>query len=149
MIDHTSFGEQLLEPIKARKIRLNVRERGCALVSEHELNFSKLHRLKSRCGLEPIAEARERRRRHRFEDVHLRYERFHDRAGALERMNRGEQIAGGEIALYFLELMQQLLEPEFVRLMDDDEKHLVVLGRARARVLKREQLLQIEIVRVS
>ena len=59
VIDHGSFAEQLLKPIVARKIRFNVRKRGRALVSEYELNFSKLHRLKSRRGLEPVAEARE------------------------------------------------------------------------------------------
>ena len=60
-------------------------------------------------------------------------------------MDRAEKIAGGEISLYFLELMQQLLEPELVRLMNDDEQHLVVLGRRGARLLHREQFLQIEI----
>src|SRR5712691_9063737 len=64
-------------------------------------------------------------------------------------MNRAEKAAGRKIALYFLELMEQLLEPELVGLMNDDEQHLVVLGRGRARVLKREQLPQIEIGRVG
>ena len=32
--------------------------------------------------------------------------------------------------LYFLKLMQQLLKPKLVRLMNDDEQHLVVLRRA-------------------
>ena len=63
-------------------------------------------------------------------------------------MNRAEQIAGGEIAFYFLELVQQLLEPELVGLMNDNEQHLVVLGRGRPRLLHREQRLQIEIIRV-
>jgi hypothetical protein len=64
-------------------------------------------------------------------------------------MNRAEEIAGREISLYFLELVEQLLEPQLVRLMDDDEKHLVVLGWPGTWLLKSEQLLEIEIVRVS
>ena len=63
-------------------------------------------------------------------------------------MNRAEQIAGGEISLYFLKLMQQLFEPQLVCLMNDDKQHLVVLGRRGARVLESQQLLQIEITRI-
>ena len=44
-------------------------------------------------------------------------------------MNRAEEIAGGKISLYFLELMQQLLKPQLVCLMNDDKQRLVVLGR--------------------
>ena len=63
-------------------------------------------------------------------------------------MNRAEKIAGREIFLYFFEFMQQLLEPQLVRLMNDDEQHLVMLGRRGARLLHREQLLEIEITGV-
>jgi hypothetical protein len=63
-------------------------------------------------------------------------------------MNRAEEIAGGEISLYFLEFMQQLLKPKLIRLVDDDEQHLVVLGRRGAWLLHHEQLLQIQITGV-
>jgi len=63
-------------------------------------------------------------------------------------MNRAEEIAGGEILFDLLKLVEQLLEPQLVRLMNDDEEHLVVLGRSRARPLQCEQLLQIQIVGV-
>jgi hypothetical protein len=146
MIDHRPLAEQLLKPVRSGKIRLHVGERRLSLVSERELNLAKLYRLKSRCCLEPVAEARERRRRHRFEDVHLRDERLHDCPHAFKRMNCAEEIAGGEILFDFLELVEQLLEPKLVRLMNDDEEHLVVLGRGRARALERQQLLQIQII---
>src|SRR5207237_4021865 len=102
--------------------------------------------LKSECCLEPVTETRERRRRHSIEDVHLRYERFHDCPHALKRMNRAEEIATGKLSLNLLKLMQQLLEPELVRLMDDDEQHLVMLGRSRTRLLESQQVLQIQII---
>src|SRR5215472_7811669 len=63
-------------------------------------------------------------------------------------MDRAEKIACGKISLYFVKLMQQLLKPKLVRLMDDDEKRLIVLRRTRARLLQGEQLLQIEIAGV-
>ena len=52
-------------------------------------------------------------------------------------MNRPKETAGGKISLYFLELVEQLLEPKFVGLMDDDEQHLIVLSRGGARFLER------------
>jgi hypothetical protein len=45
-------------------------------------------------------------------------------------MNRAEQIARREIVFYFFKLVEQLFEPKLVGLMDNDEKHLVVLGRS-------------------
>ena len=74
---------------------------------------------------------------------------FHDGAHTLERVDRPEEIACGKISLYFVKLMQQLLKPKLVRLMDDDEQRLIVLRRAGARLLKREQFLQIKIARVG
>ena len=62
---------------------------------------------------------------------------------------RAKKIAGGEISADFLELVQQLLEPELVCLVNDNEKHLIVLRRGGAWVLQREQLLQVEVVGVS
>jgi hypothetical protein len=44
--------------------------------------------------------------------------------------------------------MQQLLKPELVRLMDDDEQRLIVFRRDGAGFLKRQQLLQVQITSV-
>ena len=44
--------------------------------------------------------------------------------------------------------MQDLLEPQLVDLMDDDEQRLVVLGTLGERTLEREQLVELEIARV-
>jgi hypothetical protein len=45
------------------------------------------------------------------------------------------------------ELVQELLEPELVHLVDDDEEDLVVLVRAGP--LRAEQLVQCQVGRVS
>ena len=90
-----------------------------------------------------------RRWRHRFQNVDLRYEYLHDGAHTLEGVDRPKEITCGKIPLNFVKLMQQLLKPKLVRLMDDDEQRLIVFRRAGARLLKREQLLQIKIARVG
>src|SRR5258705_10987493 len=64
-------------------------------------------------------------------------------------MDRAEQIARRKVGLYFLKLMQQLLEPELVSLMNDDKQHLVMFRRAGTRCLHGEQFLQIQVVSVS
>ena len=40
-----------------------------------------------------------------------------------------------------VEFVQQLLEPQLVNLMDDDEEHLVVVRGAGERLLQGEQLV--------
>jgi hypothetical protein len=132
MIYHRPFAEELLQSIISWKIRLYVSESGGAFISEDELDFAELHGLKTRCRFKSVAEARERRRRHCLKYVHLRDEHFHDCADALERMNRAEEIASGKISFYFLELVQQLLKPQLVGLVDDDEQRLVVLPDSSA-----------------
>ena len=52
-----------------------------------------------------------------------------------------------EQALEVRELVEQLLEPELVHLVDDDEEHLVVLVRARP--LCPEELVEREVGRVG
>ena len=104
-------------------------ERGSAFVTEEKFQFPELDRLKSRRRFQAIAKTGKTRRRHRLEDVDLPDERFHDRPRAFEGMNRAEEIAGRKIVFDLFKLVEQLLEPELVSLMDDDEQHLIVLGR--------------------
>jgi hypothetical protein len=56
-------------------------------------------------------------------------------------VNRAEKIARGKVFFYLLKLVQQLLEPQLVRLMNDDEERLIVLRRTRALFLKGKQFL--------
>ena len=54
-------------------------------------------------------------------------------------------VAGLQRALQPVELVQQLLEPELVDLVDDDEEHLVVLGPVGQRRLQLEQLVDAQV----
>jgi hypothetical protein len=63
-------------------------------------------------------------------------------------VDRPEEIACGKIPLNFVKLMQQLLKPKLVRLMDDDEQRLIVFRRAGAGFFKLQQLLQVQITSV-
>src|SRR6266496_2784639 len=54
VINHAAFVEQFLQPIVARKIRLQVRNRRWPFVAKREFNFAKLDGLKSRCCLQTI-----------------------------------------------------------------------------------------------
>src|SRR5687767_15837659 len=55
------------------------------------------------------------------------------------RLLVGEELANA------VEFVQQLLEPELVHLMDDDEQQLVVLRPLRARLLQRQQLIDFQV----
>src|SRR5438132_4301653 len=105
--------------------------------------------MKSRRRLEPVPKTLERRRRHGFKNIHLGDQDLHNCAYAFECVNRAEKIARGKISIYLFELMQQLLKPQLVRLMNDDEERFIVLRRRGTRFLKRQQLLQIKITRIS
>src|SRR5581483_10717588 len=148
MIHHTARVEQLLQSLVLRKIGLQILKCRGAFVSQSKLNFPKLHGLKTRSRFQSIAKTGERRGRHRFQNIHLSDQNLEDGAHALERVNGAKQIAGGKIALYLFELVEQFLKPKLVGLMNNDEKHLVMFGRTRARLLQREQLLQIEVAGV-
>src|SRR2546429_2659471 len=126
MIDHRAFAEPLLQPIITGKVRLNMRECRTAFVPEQKFQLPKLDRLESRCRLESVTETRKGRWRHCFENVHLAHQCLHDGPGAFEGMNRTEEIACGKILLNFFKLMQQLLKPELIGLMNDDEQHFIV-----------------------
>src|SRR5204863_7247138 len=107
MIDHRPLVDSLLEPIRSRKIGFHVFEGRFTLITEHELDFPELDRLKAGRRFQPVPTARESRRRHRLEDVDLSDQHLHDRADALKRMNRTEQTARAKILVYLFALMEQ------------------------------------------
>ena len=57
-------------------------------------------------------------------------------------------VVAREQPLEVIQLVQYLLEPELVDLMDHDEEHLVVLGSLRQGALEREQLVDLQVFAV-
>jgi hypothetical protein len=73
---------------------------------------------------------------------------------AFDRVD-ARQVAPGALAVAReqeiadrLELEQELLEPELVRLVDDDEQELVMHGGVRAQPLRREEIRDGEVAAV-
>ena len=98
------------------------------LLAEDELQLAELGRLEPAPRFEASAKAEELQRRHRLEDVDLRDEHLEDGQHALHRVPRPREVVAASSALQVVELVQNLLEPQLVDLVDDDEQHLVVLG---------------------
>jgi hypothetical protein len=66
-----------------------------------------------------------------------------------QALQRRRQLVVGQMAPRRAELVQHQLEPQFAGLVLHDEQQLVVVFRAAARVLGREQVVQVEVVVVA
>ena len=106
-------------------------ERRWIAPAEHRFELAELRRLEAAGGVEPVAEAGELARRHRLQDVDLRDHDLQDG----EHPAQGVEGPGGVVVLQQLlgvdQLVDQLLEPQLVHLVDDDEEHFIVLVGAR------------------
>ena len=131
----------------------------CVLGAGDELELAELHRLEAAGRREPLAELQEVLRGHRLQHVDLLDQRALDdvhplqqvlgppqAAAALTRAAAGpaeHRLASG------LDLVQELLEPQLVDLVDRDEEQLVVRGRgavsAGLAALRVEQLGELEV----
>ena len=100
--------------------------------AEHRLELPELGGLEAAGGVEPAPEAEELAGRHRLQDVDLRDGHLEDREHAPQGVQHVGRVARHHPALQVGHLVQQLLEPQLVHLVDDDEQHLVVLVGARA-----------------
>ena len=98
---------------------------------EHRFELAELRRLEAARRLEAIAEAEELTRRHRLEHVDLGDGHLEDRAHPPQRVQHMRGVAVFEPSLEVVRLVEQLLEPQLVHLVDDDEQHLVVLVGTR------------------
>ena len=97
--------------------------------AEHRLELAELRRLEPAGGAEPVAEPGELGGRHGLEHVELGDHDLQDGQRPPQRAHGVRGAAGLELGLELAQLVQQLLEPQLVDLVDDDEQHLVVLGR--------------------
>jgi hypothetical protein len=97
--------------------------------AQHGLKLAELRGLEPAGGAEPAAEPHELGRRHGLEHVELGHDDLQDGQGAPQGAHGVRGAARLQQRLQPAELVQQLLEPQLVDLVDDDEQHLVVLVR--------------------
>ena len=64
---------------------------------------------------------------------------------ALQRVLRAMRLVAFEQLRHAIDLVQHLLEPELVDLVNDDEQHLVVLRPFRARLLQGEEFVDLQV----
>ena len=114
--------------------------------AQDRLELAELARLEAGRGLEPLAEGQELDGRHRLDHVELLDDELEDRQNALEGRERPRLVALLEHPLQVAELVDELLEPELVDLVDDDEQDLVVLVGVRP--LGAEDLLERQVGRI-
>src|SRR2546426_6870787 len=116
---------------------------------EEELELAELERLESTAGFEAISERQELERCHGFEDVDLRHHDLEHGEDALQGVQGARRLVAAQQRLEVAELVEHLLEPQLIHLMDDDKEHLVVLRSCRPRLLQGQELLELEVVRVG
>ena len=122
--------------------------------TEPDLDHAKLRRLEAGRRKQEIAKVQEVERRHRLQDFELLDQQLEDLVDAVEPVHDAAEIlvlqhVAAEVDLDAVELVQNLLEPQFVGLVHDDEEHLIVRGPAVAyalRRLRRQELGQLQIV---
>ena len=83
--------------------------------------------------------------RHRLQDVNLCFDQALDRVDAFEVLGDGQQPVCVQIAHHRLDLVQQLLKPQLVHLVNDNKEHLVVMRGRGKRLLQREQFVYSQI----
>src|ERR1700691_2740072 len=112
-----------------------------------EFDLSKLLGLKTTRRIQFAAKSEKVRRQHGFENGELLHQYAHD-FGAAAKQTRGlvNAIArsrigarGAKVGNHGVEIVQQLLEPELVSLMNDNEQQFIVMWRGRDRVMERQQ----------
>ena len=116
---------------------------GGIAAAKNGLKLAKLRRLKTARRLQEPSKRVELQGSHGLKNVDLRHAGFHDGAHAAKQRQRAVSVASLQRCLQRTRLVQQLLEPQLVRLVNDDEQHLVVLGAIRLRLLQLEQFVDL------
>src|SRR5262245_657153 len=136
--------------------RLVVMQHLFVLQAAEEFYLTKLLGLKAARRPQPPAKGQEMGRQHRLQNSELLDQHARD-LGAAPQQPRGlvyfiarpgtrRRVA--QVDDHRVEFVQQLLEPEFVGLMDDDEEHLVVMLRPRLWMLEADQFRHAQICAV-
>src|SRR5688572_13836556 len=147
LVVETRCPQCLFEPV-VHLGRASIDFDGCrVLVAEQELEHPVLVRLEARGLAKLVAERRVVRWRHRREDVPgLRQLRLHAGHTREHLEGRSKHVAAHVIDRAG-ELVYAELHPQLGRLVDDDEKHLIVMKRLRA--LGRQHAVELQVFPVA
>ena len=146
-VEHRRPGHRGRDAGPLRAARWVLREHHPVPPPQHRFQLAELRGLEAARSAERVPEPGELGRRHGLQHVQLRHHDLQDGQRPPQRAHGVRGLAGLELGLELAQLMQQLLEPQLVDLVDDDEQHLVVLGRPG--LLSREQLVQPQVVGVG
>ena len=137
--------EPAFEPRALRFVELDPLQHLRPPNSARKFELAELHRLKTARRIEMVAKLIELLRRHGLENIDLLLQEPLDRVDSPKSLRDAPQVIAIERRGGRVELVQELLEPELVNLVNDDEQHLVVMRRLGERLLKSQQLVNLEI----
>ena len=125
-------------PARSAPVELQAVEEGAVSKSREELDGPELNRLEPAGRSQLGPEGQEVLRPHRLQDPDLGHQHLLDGAYPPEIVGGPVGVAGRHGGPGGVQLVQDLLEPQLVDLMDDDEEQLVVGSRLGA--LQSQQL---------
>jgi hypothetical protein len=124
-----------------------VREHPLVPTAEDGLELTELSRLEPARSVESRAKTRELARSHRLEHIDLRDHHLEDSQNPAQCADGVSGVTRLQLLLEVKRLVEDLLEPKFIHLVDHDEEQLVMLvGPGTLRV---EQIVQREVGRVG
>src|SRR3984957_16328146 len=146
-VEQRGPGHRGRDPGPLRAVRGVLRDHHRVPAAQHRLELAELRRLEAARGAKRVPEPGELGRGHRLQHVELGHHGLQHGQHPAQRAHGVRRLARLELGLQPGQLVQQLLEPQLVDLVDDDEQHLVVLGRPG--LLRREQLVQPQVAGVG
>jgi diguanylate cyclase (GGDEF)-like protein len=146
-VEHGRPGHRGRDLGPLRAVRRVLRQHHRVPAAQDRLELAELRRLKAARGAQRFPEPGELGRRHGLQHVELGHHDLQDGQRPAQRAHGVRRLAGLELNLQLGQFVQQLLEPQLVDLVDDDEQHLVVL--VRPGLLGPEQLVQPQVAGVS
>lgn len=96
-------------------------------------------------GIQIVTELIKILRGHRFQNVYLPLKETLDCMDAPQVFGTFQQLAVAQADYYRFDLMHDLLEPQFVHLMNDDKERLIVVRRLGKWLLQGKQLIDVQI----
>jgi hypothetical protein len=117
--------------------------------TEHRFHFSELRGLKATGRRQARTKRLELQRRHSLEHIDLLDTGFHDGANPTEKGKRSVSVTVFQSGLQSRKLVENLLEPELIDLMNGDEQQLIVLRAIGEWLLQRQEFIDLEIGRIG